>query len=179
MNKRNKQSRRLRILSVVIISFVLIFTNLGVIEGHAAMSSYMEVNNVDVAEGNIEGDVTQLGRENMHSVYAIEHHIEIPRDPHTGLPTGQRIHHPFIVTTNVNQGLPFFYQILTTGSQSTISIDYYRIADNGVEELYFTILLEDAIMVNIQHNKLNILNPDNKPFPDMVSVSFTYSKITW
>lgn len=163
---------------LVIISFVLILSSFGVIESHAAMQSYMSVNNADV--GNILGEVTESGdKTDRHSVYEIHHQIEIPTDVNTGLPTGSRKHHPFIVTTKINRGLPFFYQALTNGSPSTVEIDYYRITDTGAEEKYFTVRLEDVIILNIQHDKLNVLNPENEPYPDMVSLSFSYSKITW
>ena len=39
--------------------------------------------------GDIEGSVTQSGRENSILVFAVEHSIETPHDPATGLPTGK------------------------------------------------------------------------------------------
>jgi len=52
-----------------------------------AMTSYLTLEGAN--QGKIEGDVTQKGREKSILVYEIEHEIEIPRDTHTGMPTGQ------------------------------------------------------------------------------------------
>ncbi|HUJ28631.1 MAG TPA: type VI secretion system tube protein Hcp [Myxococcales bacterium] len=41
--------------------------------------------------GQIHGSITQAGREKSIGVIAVSHQIESPRDPQSGLPTGQRI----------------------------------------------------------------------------------------
>ena len=43
-------------------------------------------------QGKIEGSSDILGREGTIMVYALNHTIAIPRDTHTGLPTGKRNH---------------------------------------------------------------------------------------
>ena len=60
-----------------------------------------------------------------------------------------------------------------------MTLDYYRIKADGMEEKYFTVKLEDAIIVCMEHNTPLTFLPENKPYQDMESVSFTYSKITW
>ncbi|MBN1104074.1 MAG: type VI secretion system tube protein Hcp, partial [Deltaproteobacteria bacterium] len=43
-------------------------------------------------QGKIEGSCDIQGREGTILIYAVDHTVEIPRDTHTGLPTGKRIH---------------------------------------------------------------------------------------
>ncbi len=112
-------------------------------------------------------------------VYAIEHSVEIPKDTHTGLPTGQRIHHPLKITKAVDKASPLLYKACCTGEQCKVTLDLYRIKADGMEEKYFTVKLEDAIIVSMERNTPLTFLPENKPYQDMESVSFTYSRITW
>ncbi|MEW6261644.1 MAG: Hcp family type VI secretion system effector [Thermodesulfobacteriota bacterium] len=143
-----------------------------------AMTGYLTLEGKN--QGAIEGDCSQKGREKKILVYSIEHNVEIPRDTHTGLPTGQRIHHPFMVTKHVDPASPLLYQMCCTGEQTKKwSLDYYHINEKGQEELYFQVQLENAIVVQIHHYKPMTFLPDNKPWLDMEDVYFTYEKITW
>ena len=143
-----------------------------------AMTSYMtlEGNN----QGKIDGDCSQGGREDMILLYAIDHEIEIPKDTHTGMPTGQRIHHPLKVTKHFDKATPKLYQACCSGEQfKTVEIDYYRINEKGQEEHYFTIKLEKAIIVELQEYNPLVFLEESKPYKDMEKVSFTYEKIIW
>ena len=131
------------------------------------------------SQGHIEGDVREPGKENMHAIFKIDHHIEIPKDTHTGLPTGQRIHHPFTVTTQMSSNAPKLYKMCSTGEQGEVIINYWRTDESGREEHYFTIKLENAIAVNVNHYKPTVFLPENEPYGDMIEIAFTYSRITW
>jgi type VI secretion system secreted protein Hcp len=56
---------------------------------------------------------------------------------------------------------------------------YYRINPDGTEEHYFTIKLEDAILVSIKPWIPNALDQAREKFTHMEDVSFTYTKIIW
>ena len=142
-----------------------------------AMTSYMTVTGAN--QGDVKGDCTQAGREDTMLVYDIKHEIEIPRDRLTGLPTGQRVHMPFVITKHVDRGSPQLYQACCSGEQCEVEIKFFHITEKGTEEHYFTIKLEQAIIVDIKANKPMVFLPENKPYMDMEEVSFTYSKITW
>jgi type VI secretion system secreted protein Hcp len=131
-------------------------------------------------QGKMEGDCTQKGREKTILVYAVDHTVEIPRDKLTGLPTGQRLHHPITITKHTDPASPLIYQACASGEQmKTWKLDYYRINEKGQEENYYTVSLEEAIIVNVRHYKPNVLDPASQPFHDMEDVSFTYGAITW
>lgn len=143
-----------------------------------ALTAYMKVEGK--TQGEIKGDCPQGGdKKDKVLVYAVDHLVEIPKDTHTGLPTGQRIHHPLTITKHLDQATPKLYKACCSGEQCTVTIDHYRIGADGMEQKYFTIKLEDAIVVSINKNTPVTFLPENKPYTDMESVSFTYSKITW
>jgi type VI secretion system secreted protein Hcp len=132
------------------------------------------------SQGDIKGDCPQGGdKKDKILVYAIDHRVEIPSDTHTGLPTGQRIHKPLIITKHKDVSSPKIYKAVCTGEQLTVTLDLYRIKADGTEEKYFTIKLEEAIVVNVRQYTPMTFLPENKPYHDMEEVAFTYSKITW
>ena len=143
-----------------------------------AMTSYLTLEGN--SQGKIEGDCTQKGHEKWILVYGTNHEIEIPRDQHTGLATGQRIHRPFTITKHIDDASPLLYQACATGERmKKWELDYNHINEKGQEQLYFTVQLENAIVVNIHHYKPLTFLDENKPYHDMEDVSFTYEKITW
>jgi len=120
------------------------------------------------------------GRKDTILCQALNHEVYIPRDPQTGLPTGKRVHNALIVTKVFDKGSPKLYQALATGERmSDVTMKYYRINASGNEEHYFTIKLEDAIIVSIKPWIPNALDPARESFTHMEDVSFTYSKIIW
>ncbi|WP_299983404.1 Hcp family type VI secretion system effector [Desulfobacula sp.] len=142
-----------------------------------AMTSYLTVEGKE--QGAIAGDCTQTDKEDSILVYSIDHKVEIPRDTHTGLPTGQRIHKPLQIIKHKDKSSPLLFGACSKGEQMAVELKQYRINEKGVEEHYFTIKLENAIIVEMQeYNPLTFLE-ENKPYKDMESVLFTYEKIIW
>ncbi|MBN2515595.1 MAG: Hcp family type VI secretion system effector [Deltaproteobacteria bacterium] len=131
-------------------------------------------------QGKIEGSCDIKGREGTILVYALNHHIEIPRDTHSGLPTGKRIHLPMTITKEMDKSSPKLCQALTSGEQlSEVVLDFYRISPTGTEEKYFTTKLQNAIIVSIESFYPETFIPSNEPYKHMEKVSFTYEKIIW
>ncbi len=132
------------------------------------------------SQGNIKGDCTQSGREKMILVYSMDHEVEIPRDVHTGLPSGQRIHKPLKILKHKDQASPLLFQACCSGEHiSDFELDFYRISDKGKEEHYFTIKLSNAIIVQMREYTPITFLEENKPYHDMEEVSFSYEKIVW
>jgi type VI secretion system secreted protein Hcp len=142
------------------------------------LTSYLTLEGT--SQGKIEGDCSQKGREKTILVYAVDHEVEIPRDKFTGLPTGQRLHHPLIITKHSDPATPLLYQACASGEQmKKWQLDYYHINEKGQEELYYQVTLDNAIVVNMRHYKPIVFDERNKPFHDMEEVAFTYEAITW
>ena len=131
-------------------------------------------------QGKIEGSVKVKGHEGKILIQAVDHTIEIPKSPQTGLPTGKRIHMPMKVTKEIDKSSPKLYQALTSGEQfKAVSLEFYRISAKGTEEKYYTVKLSNAILTNMKSWTPNCLMPENKQMGHMEDASFTYEKITW
>ena len=142
------------------------------------MPSYMTLEGQN--QGKIEGSVKVKGHEGKILVQAVEHTIEIPKSPQTGLPTGKRIHGPATLTKEIDKSSPKLFAALTSGEQmKTVTLEYYRISPKGTEEKYFTVQLENAIITSIRAWTPNCLDPANKQMGHMEDVAFTYEKIKW
>lgn len=144
------------------------------------MPSFMKV--VGTTQGEIQGSCQIQGRENTILVQGVDHTIEIPRSPQTGLPTGKRVHLPMTVTVEIDKSTPKLYQALCSGEKlSSVEVDYYWISPQGKEEKYYSVKLEDAIVVGMRGWFPNCLLPDDQQLGHMQDISFTYSKIieTW
>ena len=143
-----------------------------------ANTMYLKVKGA--SQGDIKGDCSQSGRENEILVYSLDHSVEIPRDTHSGLPTGQRIHKPLTILKHKDQASPLLFQACCTGEQITnFELDFYRISSKGQEEHYFTIKLENAIIVGMREFTPTTFLEENKSYHDMEEVSFSYEKIVW
>lgn len=131
-------------------------------------------------QGKIEGSVKVKGHEGKILIQAVDHTIEIPKSPQTGLPTGKRVHMPMTVTKEIDKSSPKLYQALTSGEQfKSVSLEFYRISAKGTEEKYYTVKLGKAILTNMQSWTPNCLAPESKQMGHMEDASFTYEKITW
>ncbi|MDR1241863.1 MAG: type VI secretion system tube protein Hcp [Deltaproteobacteria bacterium] len=143
-----------------------------------ALTAYVKVEGK--SQGEIKGDCPQSGdKKDRILVYGIDHSVEIPKDTHTGLPTGQRIHHPLTLTKGKDNASPKLFKACCTGEQCSVTLDQYRIKADGTEEKYFTVKLEEAIIVNMREFTPVTFLAENKPYHDMEELSLTYSKITW
>jgi type VI secretion system secreted protein Hcp len=143
-----------------------------------AMTSYLKLTAAN--QGAIEGDCAQTGHEGTILVYEVDHHVEIPRDKLTGLPTGQRIHKPMIITKHLDCASPKLQQACTSGERITEALlEFFRINEKGLEEHYYTVKMENAIIVEMRNFKPITFMEENKPYHDMEQVSLTYEKIIW
>ena len=97
------------------------------------------------------------------AVTAISHEIVSPRDPQSGLPTGQRLHKPIIVTMDWGASTPLFLNALVTNE--TLTSVLIGLLRNGNQVA--TIRLTNASVAQFdQHG-------------ESVTVQFTYQKIEW
>ena len=144
-------------------------------------------------EGETQGPITQgtftsesvgntyvEGHEDEILVEAFSHNVTIPRDPQSGQPTGQRVHQPLQITKVFDKCSPMLYNALTSGEKmGKCELHFYRTSTAGQQEHYYTIELEDAIIVDIVAYMPNCLDPGQAHYTNMEDVSFSYRKITW
>jgi type VI secretion system secreted protein Hcp len=131
--------------------------------------------------GEIQGSVTQKGREGSSAVIAVSHDIDSPRDAATGLPTGKRQHKPLSITKELDRASPALRQILISNETlTTVDLLFYR-ADRtlGTEVQYFSIRLTNASIVSIELEMPNNKHADLTALETFEVISFTYQKIEW
>lgn len=125
------------------------------------------------------GNVYQKGHEDQIMVQAFSHQVIIPRDPQSGQPTGQRVHKPLMISKILDKSSPLIFNALTSAEVlETCRIVWYRTTTNG-PELYYTIDLDDAVIVDVQSRMPNCNDPNSAHLTHMEDVYFTYRKITW
>src|SRR3546814_12405956 len=88
------------------------------------------------------------GHEGKILVQIVEHSIELPKNPQTGLPSGKRQHLGITLVKEIDKSSPKLYQALCSGEQlKSVLLEFYRISPKGTEEKYYTIKLEKAVIV--------------------------------
>jgi type VI secretion system secreted protein Hcp len=143
-----------------------------------ALNAYLKLKGQK--QGEIKGSVTQKGRENKIMVIAVSHEITSPRDPASGLPTGKRMHKPFVITKELDKATPLLYNVLVNNENvQEWELQFWRPSATGAEQQHFTIKLTNANIANIAHRMLNNKNPDLMRYAEFEEISFTYQKVEW
>lgn len=137
-------------------------------------------------QGQIKGSVTQKGREDSIEVIAVSHEIVSPRDPASGLPTGKRMHKPFVITKEIDKSSPLLMKALTSNENITEFILKFWAPNTkaaaggaGTEVQYYTVKLTNASITTIDTRMLNNKNPELVKYAPYEEVAFTYQKIEW
>ncbi|MCD8213080.1 MAG: type VI secretion system tube protein Hcp, partial [Campylobacter sp.] len=93
------------------------------------------------------GNRYQSGHEDEIMAQEVSHIVNVPIDPQSGQPSGQRVHKPFVFTSSLNKAVPLLYNALTSGERlNSVEIHWFRTATSGGTDHYFTPILEDAIL---------------------------------
>jgi len=143
-----------------------------------AQSAFLKV--VGQRQGQIQGSVTQKGREGQIAVIATAHEIVSPRDPASGLPTGKRQHKPFVITKELDKSTPLLYQALITNENlTTVEILFWRPSPvTGAEVQHFKVKLTNASIASIR-----TVHPDVRkepaPYKEYDQIELVYEKIEW
>jgi len=148
-----------------------------------AMMAYMTAKGQKA--GAIKGSITQKGREDSVGVIAVSHQIISPRDPQSGLATGQRQHKALVVTKELDKSSPIFYNALCTNEGlSEVIIKFWTPqtkagSAQGQEVQHYTIKLTNATVSAIDFTMANIKHPETQKLNEYEAISFNYQKIEW
>jgi type VI secretion system secreted protein Hcp len=143
-----------------------------------ALNAYLKLKGEK--QGDIKGSVTQKGRENSIMVIAVNHEIVSPRDAASGLPTGKRMHKPFVITKELDKSSPLLENALVNNENLTEwELKFWTPSPTGVETQHFTVKLTNANIASIRFHMLNNKNPELMKYAEYEEVAFTYQKITW
>ena len=148
-----------------------------------ALNAYLKLKGQK--QGEIKGSVTQKGREGKIAIIAVSHEIISPRDPASGLPTGKRMHKPFVVTKELDKSSPLLYNALVNNEnipdwQLQFWTPQIKAATGGGTEVqHYTVKLENANIASIDFRMANNKHPDLMKFELYEEIAFTYEKIIW
>ncbi len=143
-----------------------------------ALNFYLSI--TGETQGEIQGSVTQAGRENKMECFALEHEVISPRDAASGLPTGKRQHKPIRILKAIDKASPGLMSALTNNENLTeVKLEFWRPSATGVEEQYYTIELVNASIAGIYSAQFNNKIPDLMPRMYEEWVHLAYQKITW
>ena len=148
-----------------------------------ALNAYLSLKGVK--QGQIKGSVTQKGREDKIMVIAVSHEVISPRDPASGLPTGKRMHKPFVITKELDKATPLLYNVLVNNENITEwELQFWAPqikagGSMGTEVQHYTVKLVNANISSIQFRMLNNKNPELMKYAEFEEIAFTYQKITW
>lgn len=130
-------------------------------------------------QGPIQGSVSMKGREGTILVNQYDHAIRIPTSPQTGQAMGKRIHEAITFVKYVDKATPKLALACTRGERMKhLTFDFYRINQMGVEEKYFTVKVENAVIVSVRTWFPNVLDKATESYGHMETVQVTYEKIT-
>jgi type VI secretion system secreted protein Hcp len=143
-----------------------------------ALNAYLKLKGQK--SGEIKGSVTQKGREGKIMVIAVSHDIVSPRDAASGLPTGKRMHKPFVITKELDKSSPLLYNLLVHNENITEwELQFWQPSATGAEKQHYTVKLLNANIASIDFRMANNKHPDLMKFSEYEEVAFTYQKITW
>lgn len=148
-----------------------------------ALNAYLTIRGEK--SGTIQGSVTQKGREGKIAVIAVSHSIVSPRDPQSGLPTGQRMHKPFVFTKELDKSTPILYQALCTNENlREVRFEFWSAQTAGrtgvgAEVQHYTVKLTDANIASIDFRQLNVKDPELARFAEYEEIALTYRRIEW
>lgn len=140
-------------------------------DADAALNAYLKLKGQK--QGEIKGSVTQKGREGAIAVIAVSHSIVSPRDPQSGLPTGQRMHKPFVFTKELDRSSPQLYQMLATNENiPEFELSVFAPGDKFAKTPLYTVKLFNANIASI-----DVVTPETGGPRTLVTL--TYQKIEW
>lgn len=148
-----------------------------------ALNAYLKMKGAK--QGEIKGSVSQKGREGKIAVIAVSHEIVSPRDAASGLPTGKRMHKPFVITKELDKSSPLLYNVLVNNENVTDwELQFWTpqlkaMTGSGVEVQHYTVKLTNANIASIAFRMPNNKHPDLMKYAEYEEVAFTYQKIGW
>lgn len=139
-------------------------------EAQAALNAYLKLKGQK--QGDIKGSVVRKGREGAIAVIAVHHEIISPRDAASGLPTGKRMHKPFVITKQLDSSTPLLYKAMIGDELlPEVELTVFAAGDKVAKTPLYTVKLRNASI-----SEIRLVTTDGV---DTTEVSFTYQKIEW
>jgi type VI secretion system secreted protein Hcp len=143
-----------------------------------ALNAYLKIKGQK--QGEIKGSVTQKGREGKIMVIAASHEIIMPHDAASGMPTGKRMHKPFVITKELDKSSPLLYNMLAN-NENIIEweLQFWQASPTRAEINNYTIKLTNANIASVDFRMPNNKDPELMKRAEYEEVAFIYQKIQW
>jgi type VI secretion system secreted protein Hcp len=134
-------------------------------------------------QGNFQPDggfTDHAGAAGTHQLFTdlFSFAVRSPRDPQSGLPTGQRMHTPVTFMKANGPSTPQFFQALATNEALPVVIfDCYGLDKAGVTRLGHSVKLTNASVSDITFQKDDVRDPANSTHADVLRISLTFQGI--
>ena len=123
---------------------------------------------INMSMVDIQGSCTIERREDTINVMGYEHDDSLAFDAQSGT-ADRKVHNPLKIVKYIDRATPLLFSALVTGQQiHQNQIDFHRTDASGDEIVYYTIELENTLIVQIESSS-----------PNFEKVSFVYEKIKW
>ena len=157
-----------KLVAAALAASVLLATTIGAAEE----SVYLYVKGQK--SGQIKGSVTQKLHEDAILVTGMSHDVISPRDAQSGLPTGQRMHKPYVITKVLDRATPALYASLASNENLTeVRIKVYN--QTGETQVY-EVKLTNASIASISVRTVSGADGKETTYQD---VAFVYQSIQW
>jgi type VI secretion system secreted protein Hcp len=131
-------------------------------------------------QGAIKGGITTKGREGAIGIIAVSHSIVSPRDPQSGLPTGKRMHKPWVFTKEVDQSTPLLLNALVNNENLTeVKFDFWQPDEAGVEKNIYRVEMVNGSVASYDVRQGDIRDPAVANRAIWEEIGIVYQKITW
>lgn len=131
-------------------------------------------------QGAIAGSSFKQGQEDTIEVLSFDHLIELPARQETQITTGDPVHRPVVLSKEVDASTPKLYQALCRQELlEFLEIRWFRHTPEGKEELFYTVVLTNALIVAIQPWSADYLDERYEHYRPMEKISFAYEAIRW
>jgi type VI secretion system secreted protein Hcp len=126
-------------------------------------------------QGDIQGGVTQRGREGSMQCTGFTSAIASPRDAASGLATGRRQIEPIRCTKRIDRASPQLLSALLTNEVLTnVTFRFLQRAPNGAETVAYTVALTNASVASVRQ----FLDPDGLA-QEEVSLAYQQGTVTF
>ena len=104
--------------------------------------------------------------------------VKCPRDASSGLPTGRRVYVPVVITKRWDAASPQLFDALVSNEMlKSVLLEFVRTRADGQEETYYTITLQNAVVVGIKQYAGEGKSGDASAPRELEEVSISFQRI--
>jgi len=154
------------VLVVVVVSILSVWAA----TASAAYEFYVTIEGVK--QGKFKGDSRAKAHPGTIAGLGFMYEVKSPRDAATGMATGRRQHEPIVITKRWDSASPQLFQALVSNEAlKSVLLEFVRSTPDGREEVYYTIQLQDAMVVGIKQYT------DASAARELEDISFSFQRI--